>query len=634
MGSVTPQAKERIRVRVADLSGELPTIPPFDGEDTLDVPAIAGLLVDNLASIFSEDAPDWFKFSSLFAEDSWWKDSLTLTFDKRTLHCRATVVEAWKKLYVTRRPSRFVLSEKETWGLKPSFTRLSPALGTLDVPFAFSTNAPRVRCVGVAKLIPIEGDWKIWILTTGADHLVDHPFQSLPRTDFGVVDASQRGKVTGQGLPRIEGVLDAIVVGGGPSGMGNVIMLESIGANVIMCDIEDVPGGSWSVSRYEAVQLHHPRNMIQLPMFPAPADDFQEYLTGKDVGRYYAKATRALNLPFFGGVRVVSNHWHEEQKIWETTLQDVKSGKSVTVNARNLVLSNGFLIGHSNVYIPKLTNMESFDGPIQHTDAYRTAEPYRGKDIVIVGAGNSAHDVAKDLAINGAKSVTILQRRPIVFIDFDIMGPVMSMMYQGQMLVEAADFMQAGLPIPVARDMFKPVMAYLVQSMGEKNDILEQKGYELNKAPDLISSAYEARGKSFYMDQPRVYDLIVEDRIKIARGEAIGFVKDGLIIQNGEEKSVLPAQGIVLATGYENTDVPKIYAETGFVDTVSASKLENVGEYSVDAEGEQVGFTTASGHDHLYFAGVGFYMARYIGKYIAIQVTADVKGEFPQRLAR
>ena len=59
-----------------------------------------------------------------------------------------------------------------------------------------------------------------------------------------------------------------------------------------------------------------------------------------------------------------------------------------------------------------------------------------------------------------------------------------------------------------------------------------------------------------------------------------------------------------------------------------------VDRYSVDIEGEHPGYHTFSGHDHLYFAGIGFYMARWIGKIIAIQVVADAKGEFPQRLAR
>lgn len=138
----------------------------------------------------------------------------------------------------------------------------------------------------------------------------------------------------------------------------------------------------------------------------------------------------------------------------------------------------------------------------------------------------------------------------------------------------------------MAREIFKPIMAYLIHIMGEKNDILEQKGYVLNKTPDLITSAFEDRGRAFYMDQPKVWDLIVKDQIKIARGEAKGFVANGLVVQNGEEQSVLPAQGVVLATGYRNTNVPKICAETGFIDADSAAQLEDVGYCSVDAEGE------------------------------------------------
>lgn len=336
---------------------------------------------------------------------------------------------------------KFARCQRHSWGMKSSFVRMNPMLATLDVPFTFTTAAPKLRCVGVAKMNPVDGQWRIWMLTTAADYLEEHSLHKLPRTNLGVIDTSQRGKAFAQGLPRVEGVLDAVVVGGSASGMANIVMLESISVNAIFCDLELVPGGSWSVSRYKAVQLHHLRNMIQLPMFPPAADEYREYLTGKDIGHYYARAVEEFKLPFFGDVKAMSNRWDKIQNVWETVLQDVRSGESSTIKTRNLVLSDGFLFGTSNVYVPELTDRETFKEPIQHTDAHRTAEPYRGKDVVIVGAGNSAHDIAKDLVTNGAKSVTILQRSPSVFIDFNMTGPVMSMMYQGQMLVEAADFL-------------------------------------------------------------------------------------------------------------------------------------------------------------------------------------------------
>lgn len=259
-------------------------------------------------------------------------------------------------------------------------------------------------------------------------------------------------------------------------------------------------------------------------------------------------------------------------------------GESFVLRTRNIVLSNAFLIGKGSVYSPRLADREVFTGPVQHTDEYRTSEPYKDKDVVIVGSDNSTHDVAKDLAENGAKSVTILQKSPIVFIDFETMGPVMSMMYQGQMAIEAADFLDTGMPTALTREMFKPVMAYLVQSMGEKNNILEKKGYALRKDPDLIQGAFEKRGRNFYMDHSKAYDRIVKDKIKIVRGEATGFTKDRLVARYGEDQFVLPAQGVVLATGYQNADAPKKYADSGFNDRDTAAKLENVGDQSVDAE--------------------------------------------------
>lgn len=65
-------------------------------------------------------------------------------------------------------------------------------------------------------------------------------------------------------------------------------------------------------------------------------------------------------------------------------------------------------IGH-HVYpkIPKFPGQEKFKGIIMHTHSLKSCENFKGKDVVVVGIGNSAVDAAVDCTFH-AKSVSKL----------------------------------------------------------------------------------------------------------------------------------------------------------------------------------------------------------------------------------
>ncbi|EFQ35806.1 uncharacterized protein GLRG_11001 [Colletotrichum graminicola M1.001] len=85
--TVKPAGGDRVRVPVRDLPSWTPSVPPFEGEDTLDAAAVAADFLARLAAAVRDG--DWDAFGVLFADRCFWRDNLTLTFDKRTLHRRA-----------------------------------------------------------------------------------------------------------------------------------------------------------------------------------------------------------------------------------------------------------------------------------------------------------------------------------------------------------------------------------------------------------------------------------------------------------------------------------------------------------------------------------------------------------------
>src|SRR5207302_4447894 len=55
---------------------------------------------------------------------------------------------------------------------------------------------------------------------------------------------------------------------------------------------------------------------------------------------------------------------------------------------------------------------EGFTGELAHSAAYRNPDRFRGRDVLVVGAGNSGAEIAVDLAEGGAARVRVAVRTP------------------------------------------------------------------------------------------------------------------------------------------------------------------------------------------------------------------------------
>jgi len=66
--------------------------------------------------------------------------------------------------------------------------------------------------------------------------------------------------------------------------------------------------------------------------------------------------------------------------------------------------------------VPPWPGVETFTGEVVHSSVYRNAEPFRGKEVVVVGSGESAGDVVMDLIEGGAAPVWMsIRTAPYIF---------------------------------------------------------------------------------------------------------------------------------------------------------------------------------------------------------------------------
>jgi cation diffusion facilitator CzcD-associated flavoprotein CzcO len=79
------------------------------------------------------------------------------------------------------------------------------------------------------------------------------------------------------------------------------------------------------------------------------------------------------------------------------------------LQARQVVLASGW---NNDPVLPAWPGQESFRGELLHASAYRSPASYRGRDVLVVGAGNTGAEIAADLAESGAGRVRVAVRTP------------------------------------------------------------------------------------------------------------------------------------------------------------------------------------------------------------------------------
>lgn len=193
--------------------------------------------------------------------------------------------------------------------------------------------------------------------------------------------------------------VEVVVVGAGAAGLATAACLLRLGIRPLVLDGGAKVGQTWA-ERYDRLHLHTPRIQSHLPGYKLPAragrwvsrDDMVRYL------RDYA-ANRGIEVRLGStvtSVRPVDGGYH-------------LTGDAIDITAPYVVLATGL---NRATVMPSWPGVESYTGTLMHAAAYRNATAYRGRDVLVVGVGNSGAEIAADLAESGAGHVWLSVRTP------------------------------------------------------------------------------------------------------------------------------------------------------------------------------------------------------------------------------
>lgn len=200
--------------------------------------------------------------------------------------------------------------------------------------------------------------------------------------------------------------VDVLVVGGGQAGLAAGFYLRRAGADFVILDAQEEPGGAWRHA-WPSLRLFSPAQYSSLPGRMMPPTD--GYPTAADTVAYLTAYEQRYDLPIVRPVRVDAVHRDDKGLLVETD-----HGPWL---AQTVISATGTWW---RPYVPHYPGIRDFAGRQLHTADYTGPDAFRGQKVLIVGGGNSAAQLLAELS-TVADTTWVTQRPPRLLPD-DIDG--------------------------------------------------------------------------------------------------------------------------------------------------------------------------------------------------------------------
>jgi len=309
------------------------------------------------------------------------------------------------------------------------------------------------------------------------------------------------------------------IIGAGPSGFSTAKRLKDHAIPYDCFEASDEIGGVWYFNNpnkesacYQSLHIDTSKWRLAFEDFPVPKDwpdfphhaqlfqYFKDYVDHFDLRRTITFNTKVIRAERSGD-------------IWKVTLS---TGETRDYDV--LIVANGH---HWDQRVP--TYPGSFDGPHFHSHQYR--DPFdpvdmRGKNVVVVGMGNSAMDIASELSQRSiCKTLFVSARRGVW---------VLPKYMHGQPADKAA--MPAWMPRPIGLALARKAIKDAVGNMED---------YGLPKPDHKVMEAHPSVSGEF-LTRAGCGDIKMKPAIRALEGKRVRFADD----------TVEDVDAIIYATGY------------------------------------------------------------------------------------
>jgi putative flavoprotein involved in K+ transport len=555
----------------------------------------------------------------LFLPESYWRDVLALSWNIQTLN-GADAILGELKIHARRAaPSGFAIDPDRRAPRKV----MRAGTNAIEAIFKFETAVGRGS--GIIRLIPDAASGntlKAWTLLTELGELKGFEEQlGVARPRGNAYSRDFRGPNWLDLRNASAGYADrdpvVLVIGGGQSGLSIAARLKQLNVDTLIVDREKRIGDNWR-KRYHALTLHNQVQVNHLPYMHFPPN-WPTYIPKDKLANWFEAYVEAMELNFWTETEFEGGSYDEKQGRWTVTLRRA-DGSRRTMHPRHVVLATG-VSGIPSV--PDIAGLKDFQGKVMHSSQYDDGENWKGKRAIVIGTGNSGHDIAQDLHSSGA-DVTLVQRSSTLIVSIEPSAQLVYLPYNDGTL-EDNDLIATSMPLALARKSHAITAEKSKELDKELLDGLERVGFKLDFGENNTGwqFKYLTRGGGYYFNVG-CSDLIVKGDIALKQFADIDrFVAGGARMKDGE---TIAADLVVLATGYERQEE---LVRLLFGDTI----VERVGTiWGFGEEQELRKMYTRTGQPGLWFIAGGLAQCRIGSKHLALQIKAIEEGLLPRNV--
>jgi cation diffusion facilitator CzcD-associated flavoprotein CzcO len=561
--------------------------------------------------------PDIDALRPLFLAESYWRDVLALSWNLQTLNGADAILKELVVRAAQRTPARFLVDPAR------AAPRRVKRAGTEAVEAIFTFETDQGRGHGIVRLIPDAHDGnrpKAWTLLTALEELKgfeETVGSARPRgesysRDFrgpNWLDQRQTSVAYADRDPTV------LVVGGGQAGLSIAARLKQLSIDTLIVDREGRVGDNWR-KRYHALTLHNQVQVNHLPYMPFPPN-WPVYIPKDKLANWFESYVDAMELNFWTATSLERGEYDFAKGRWTVALRH-GDGTTRTMHPRHVVMATG-VSGIAN--IPDIPTLTNFSGTVLHSSQYDDGENWKDKRAVVIGTGNSGHDIAQDLYSSGA-DVTLVQRSPTLITNIEPSAQLAYATYNEGTL-EDNDLIATSMPLRLAKKAHQIITGQSREFDKALLDGLKAVGFKLDYGEDDTGwqFKYLTRGGGYYFNVG-CSDLVARREITLRQFSDIdSFVPEGARMKDGE---ILAADLIVLATGYKPQEV---LVRRLFGDDIAA----RVGPIWGFGDGQELrNMYMRTGQDGLWFIAGSLAQCRINSKFLALQIKAIEEGLLPR----